>query len=144
MSDFNFEMNEPKFTINLDMVVEDTNLLPATRLLAIDITKNGYINIGDFFKNMSDNDLQKYLNMAEDIESEDASEVLLVSELLAIGEGLDNGLNDDAPETMQKRMSQMIMLLACESLARKGLIKLYRENMSFGEDMGKKLLVEKL
>lgn len=145
MNDFNFDdMNQPKFSINLDMVVEDGTLLAATRLLAVDITKNGYINVGEFFGKMSDNDLQKYLNMAEDIESDAAAEVLLVSELLAIGEGLDNGLDDIDVDIMQQRMSQLITFLACESLARKGLVKLHRENMSFGEDMGKKLLVEKL
>lgn len=145
MNDFNFDdMNQPKFSINLDKIVEDSTLLAATRLLAVDITKNGYINVGEFFGKMSDNDLQKYLNMAEDIESEAAAEVLLVSELLAIGEGLDNGLDDIDVDIMQQRMSQLITFLACESLARKGLVKLHRENMSFGEDMGKKLLVEKL
>lgn len=145
MNDFNFDdMNQPKFSINLDMVVEDGTLLAATRLLAVDITKNGYINVGEFFGKMSDGDLQKYLNMAEDIESDAAAEVLLVSELLAIGEGLDNGLDDIDVDIMQQRMSQLITFLACESLARKGLVKLHRENMSFGEDMGKKLLVEKL
>lgn len=38
----------------------------------------------------------------------------------------------------------MIGFFACEGLFRKGLVKLHRENMSFGSDMGDKLLVEKI
>ena len=143
--EFNFEdTGDSKFNILFSKVIEDKTLLGTTRLLAVDISKNGYINIGDFFKNMPQDDLQKYLNMAEDLDGDNSAEVLLLSEMLAIGEGLDNGLDDTEPETMQNRMSQLIMYLACESLARQGLIKLYREHMSFGEDMGDKLLVEKL
>jgi hypothetical protein len=36
------------------------------------------------------------------------------------------------------------MLLTCEQLARKGMVKIYRENMSFGPDMENKIVVEKL
>lgn len=138
------DTGESHFTILFDRVIEDKNLLPTTRLLAVDISKNGYINVGEFFQKMSQDDLQKYLVMSEDMESDSAAEVLLLSEMLAIGEGLDNGLDETTPETMQNRMSQLIMFLACESLARQGLVKLHRQNMSFGEDMGNKLLVEKL
>lgn len=138
------DTGENQFVIKFDKVIEDKTLLNTTRLLAVDISKNGYVNIGEFFQNMSNGDLKKYLNMAENWDREDAAEVLLLSEMLAIGEGLDNGFVETAPETMQNRVSQLIMYLACESLARQGLVKLYRENMSFGEDMGDKMLVERL
>jgi hypothetical protein len=132
-------------SICFDKVIDDKTMLSATRLLALDVNRNGYINVGEFFQKLSDSDLQAYLNMSESIDDDEASsEVLLVSEMLAIGEGLDNGLNENAPETMQKRMTQLIMYLACESLSRKGLVKLFRENMSFGDDMGNKMIVEKL
>lgn len=143
--EFNFEdTGDTSYTIQFSKVAEDKKLLNTTRLLAHDLSKTGYINIGEFFQNMNESDLQVYLNMAEDVDSEAAAELLLVSEMLSIGEGLDNGLNVDDMETMQNRMSQMIMYLACESLARKGMVKLYRENMTFGDDMGDKTLVEKL
>lgn len=147
MKDMKMEFEDTgseKFTILFDKIIEDKKLLPTTRLLAVDISKNGYVNIGDFFKNMPEADLKAYLKMSEDLDSDEAAEVLLLSEMLSIGEGLDNGLDENDPETMQNRMSQLIMYLACESLARQGLVKLYRENMSFGEDMGDKMLVEKL
>lgn len=135
---------EETFTILFERVMQDKKLLATTRLLAVDISENGYINIGEFFQKMSDSDLQKYLNMSEDMDNEEAAEILLLSEMLAIGEGLDNGLDETNMEVMQNRISQLIMYLACEQLARKGMVKLYREHMSFGEDMGDKLLVERL
>ena len=136
-----------EFLISFKNVCEDNTMLPTTRLLAVDIIKNGYINVGDFFKNMPESDLQSYLHMVDEIHNENVdagAEVLLLSEMLAIGEGLEIGFNPNEPKTMQARLSQLIMFLSCESLARKGLVKLYRENMSFGEDMGDKMLVERL
>jgi len=136
-----------EFLISFKNVSEDNTMLPTTRLLAVDITKNGYINVGDFFKNMPDTDLQSYLHMVEEIHNENAdagAEVLLLSEMLAIGEGLENSLNATEMQPMQARMGQLIMFLSCESLARKGLVKLYRENMSFGEDVSNKPFVEKM
>jgi hypothetical protein len=136
-----------EFLISFKNVCEDNTMLPTTRLLAIDIIKNGYINVGDFFKNMPESDLQSYLHMVEEIHNENVdagAEVLLLSEMLAIGEGLEIGFDPDETKTMQARMSQLIMFLSCESLARKGLVKLYRENMSFGEDVGSKPFVKKL
>lgn len=138
------DTGENQFTILFDKVTQDKKLRATTRLLAVDISKNGYINIGEFFENMPESDLQEYLNMAEDLDTDEAAEVLLLSEMLAIGEGLDNGLNGDKLEIIQERMSQLIMYLTCEQLARKGLVKLYRENMSFGDDMKDKTLVEPL
>ena len=138
------DTGESQYTIEFAKVAEDNKLLGTTRLLAMDISKNGYINIGEFFEKMNDSDLQKYLNMAEDLDDEAAAEVVLLSEMLAVGEGLENSLDEKHPEYMQQRVSQLIMYLACESLARKGLVKLYRQNMSFGEDMMNKTIVEKL
>lgn len=138
-----FDIGDP-LMIAFNKVSEDKTMLPTTRLLAVDIIKNGYINVGEFFKNISDSDLKSYMNMAENIEGDAAAEILLLSEMLSIGEGLENGLDETNQETMRNRMSHLIMYLACESLARKGLVKLYRENMSFGDDMGSKTFVEKL
>lgn len=138
------DTGESQYTIEFAKVAEDNKLLGTTRLLAMDISKNGYINIGEFFEKMNDSDLHKYLNLAENLDDPAAAEVVLLGEMLAVGEGLDNNLSEQNVEQVQQRLSQLIMYLACESLARKGLVKLYRQNMSFGEDMMNKIIVEKL
>ena len=145
--DFNFEDTSDtagKYTIDLKHVMESNQLLGTTRLLAMDIQNKGYVNVGEFFKNLNESDLQKYLDLADSPDDDIFSEILLVSELLAMGEGLDNGLDENNLQISQNRMSQMIMYLACESLARKGMVKLYHENISFGEDMNNKVVVEKI
>jgi hypothetical protein len=61
--------------------------------------------------------------------------------MLATAEGLDSS---DGYDTVQLRVSQLIAFLAVESLTRKGLVKSYPQNMSFGEDMAKKIIAERL
>ena len=39
---------------------------------------------------------------------------------------------------------EFITWMAIESLKRKGLVKVYYENISFGDDMGEKIIVEKI
>ena len=38
----------------------------------------------------------------------------------------------------------LLSLITFESLARKGLVRVYRENYTLGDDMGEKIVVEKL
>jgi hypothetical protein len=115
--------------------------MPITRALALDLSSAGYISVGDFLRDMNDNDLENLLNISENEEREEYSQILLISEMLSTGEGLSPS---DNAEEFAYRMSQLVMLLAVESLHRKGLVKIYRENMSFGEDMANKIIVEKL
>ena len=47
-------------------------------------------------------------------------------------------------EQVSERMNAFCGFLAIEGLSRKGLVKVYHENISFGEDFGNKIIVEKL
>ena len=67
-------------------------------------------------------------------------EMILISEMLAAAEGTNMG---GTPEVHQ-RLNLFITWLVFESLKRKGLVKIYYENISFGEDMGDKIIVEKI
>jgi hypothetical protein len=60
--------------------------------------------------------------------------------MLAAGEGLAL----EGVDTTTARVNQFCMLIVIESLARKGLVKVFHENMSFGDEMGDKTIVEKL
>jgi hypothetical protein len=115
--------------------------MPITRALALDLSNTGYISVGDFLRDMNDNDLANLLNISEDEECDEYPQILLISEMLATGEGLSPSDNN---QEFADRITQLIMLLAIESLHRKGLVKVYRENMSFGDDMANKVIVEKI
>ena len=43
-----------------------------------------------------------------------------------------------------KHTNAMVMFIAMEGLYRKGLVKLYHEHMSFGDDAGDKIVVERI
>ena len=108
-----------------------------TKLLAMELMKNPYKTVGEFFKNISDSDLDVLLNKIDD---DDMEEILLLTELLARAEGV--GAEDI--EGITRNVNVMTMLIAGESLARRGIVKAFHENMSFGEDMKDKILVEKV
>ena len=129
------------FSIDYQQVMRTKDFQPSTRILAMDIADNGYCIVGDFFNTIKDDDLQKLLNISEDTESDAFSEIVLLAELLATGEGLDSFTS---MEECAERTNQLIMFLACESLARKGLVRIFYENMSFGADAGDKMVVEKI
>lgn len=132
------------FAVNLPEVIKTGHFLAATRLLAAQLMNNPYMSVGDFFKNLSDIDLQNMVECTDKNEDEEESrvdEMILIAEMLATAEGLPSSTDY---EELTKRTSQFQTMIALESLYRKKLIKLYRENMSFGEDMGNKIIAERI
>jgi hypothetical protein len=140
--DFEFGDNEEgQFTLVYDNIIKSKGLMPVTRTLALDLSESGYMSVGDFLKSLSDYDVENLLKISEDEDSEQFSEIALIAEMLASGEGLTAFKDID---TFSQRIDQLCAFLAIESLARKGLVKIYYENVSFGEEMGDKIIVEKL
>jgi hypothetical protein len=126
------------FIINHEKIVETKSYLKATRLLAAHFSYNQYLSIKDFMNDLSTDDLNSLMEMGDNKEIE---ELILISEMLAVGEGLENSEDD---ETVMKRIGMLYNFLLVESLGRKKMIKIYRENMSFGDDYEQKAIAEKL
>jgi hypothetical protein len=142
MDEFEFGDNEEgQFTLVYDNIIKSKGLMPVTRTLAVDLSESGYMSVGDFLKSLSDYDVENLLKISGDEDSEQFSEIALMAEMLAAGEGLTAFKDID---TFSQRIDQFCAFLAIESLARKGLVKIYYENVSFGEEMGNKIIVEKL
>lgn len=135
-------MTEPEdekfYQINLERVTKTKDYLSATRLLAYQMMENPYITVEDFLLDLSDSDLRELLFK---IDEENVEEIILLSEMLATCEGLDYSKDDS---TMLERTNILVGFLTVESLARKGMVKVYRENMSFGDDYANKVIVEKM
>ena len=136
---FDFD-DEGEFSINYKKVLHQETFLPVTRLLAADLMKNQYMPIGDFIKSLNDNSLDQLNEISADEDHPNFEEMILISEMLAAAEGTNMG---GTPEVHQ-RLNLFITWLVFESLKRKGLVKIYYENISFGEDMGDKIIVEKI
>ena len=135
------EFEDGPISISYDKVMKAKDFLPLTRTLAMDLSTSGYMRPGDFLKALSDYDVDTLLKIADDEENTRLDEILLISEMLATGEGLEQ--SKDA-EQVSERMNAFCGFLAIEGLSRKGLVKVYHENISFGEDFGDKIIVEKL
>ena len=136
---FDFD-DEGEFSINYEKVLHQETFLPVTRLLAADLMKNQYMPIGDFIKSLNDNSLEQLNEISADEDHPNFEEMILISEMLAAAEGTNMG---GTPEVHQ-RLNLFITWLVFESLKRKDLVKIYYENISFGEDMGDKIIVEKI
>jgi hypothetical protein len=137
----NFDFEDGPIVISYDNVMKEKDFLPLTRTLAMDLLQSGYIRPGDFLKSLTDSDVDALLKIADNEENPRLEEILLISEMLATGEGLEQ--SQDADE-FTNRMNAFCGFLAIEGLRRKGLVKVYHENISFGEDFGNKIVVEKL
>ena len=136
---FDFD-DDGEFSINYEKVLHEETFLPVTRLLAADLIKNQYMPIGDFIKSLNDNSLEELNEISADENHPNFEEMILISEMLSAAEGTNMG---GTPEVHQ-RLNMFITWLIFESLKRKGLVKIYYENISFGEDMGDKIVVEKI
>jgi hypothetical protein len=139
MDDFDFE--DGPIVISYDNVMRAKDFLPITRTLAMDLSESGYMRPGDFLKALTDADVDALLKVADNEENPRLAEILLISEMLATGEGLEQSQDADG---VTHRMNAFCAFLAIEGLSRKGLVKVYHENISFGEDFGNKIVVEKL
>jgi len=135
-------MNEDTgFHVNYANIITEKSLLSVTRLLAGDMSKNPYMTVGDFFKNITDGDLDtlgKIIDKGE--QHKNFEDIMLISMMLAAAEGCGPSHIDQ----YVSHFNQFSMFVACEALFRKGIVKLYRENMSFGEDLKDAIIVEKL
>jgi hypothetical protein len=137
---FEFDDDDGEFSINYEKVLHQETFLPVTRLLAADLIKNQYMPIGDFIKSLSDNSLEELNEISADENHPNFEEMILISEMLSAAEGTNMG---GTPEVHQ-RLNMFITWLIFESLKRKGLVKIHYENLSFGDDMADKIVIEKI
>lgn len=131
------DQGKGSYSVNLQEVTKYKGILAITRLLATQLLENPYLVVGDFIRDLSDEDL-KALN--EKIDKEEYEDAILIANMLVMGEGLETGDFDD----YQKHTNVLAGFLAIESLARHKLVKVYHENMSFGDDVGDKIIVERI
>lgn len=130
------------YHIELAKVVKDKKMMSVTRLLAAELMDTPYKTVGQFFQDLSDTDLETILDIVEtNGEGERYGELLLITHMLNGAEGFTQFDNLDR---ITERVNQFAVYTVVTSLHRKGLVKVHFENMSFGEDMKEKVLVEKI
>lgn len=134
-------MVEYPFEINYKQIINCDGVLECTRDLARTLSHNPYISFGDYMNELPTSILENLLHVAEDENNDHFDELLLISEMLARAEGLEAA---ESEEQSVKRLKILMSILAVEGLYRRGLIRAYRENYSFGEDMMNKVVAKRL
>ena len=128
------------FEINHEMIMR-ADMMTCTHDCVRMIQKNEYLTVGEYLQSITTSQLDEMLDVAENEENPKMEEFLLIAEMLARAEGLEGSEDFDI---LHKRLNIFIALIAIESLYRRDMIRIYRENMSFGDDMNTKKIAEKL
>jgi hypothetical protein len=134
-----FENSHP----NMEKIIDAEGLLPVTKSVAKMLMRNPYTSLGKFFKKLSDENLQVLMEIIDEGDSEfndGMEDVVLMTEMLSRAEGVPS----QSIEEITENVNYFGACITCVSLARKGLVRVYYENMSFGTEHGEKVLVERL
>jgi predicted transcriptional regulator len=129
-----------EYVVNLPQVAKSTDCLAITRLLATKIMNQPYMTVEEFLNGLSDADVSQLVEVIND-QDKNFEDLLLMAEMVAGAEGVGTS---STFETLRFRMAQLSTFIIIESLARKGLCRAFRQNMSFGDDMADKQIAEKL
>jgi hypothetical protein len=149
MDEFEFQGTD-EFSINYKEVAEATDLIAPIRLLAIDLQKNPYLSLGDWFMSLSSgafNEINELVELNHEIEDEEDQTKMEVIEqlgLLTMMLARAEGIEGNTMEEFSEQINVFCNTVTCVSLARKGVVKVYYENLSLGKDMSEKVIVEKL
>lgn len=120
-------------SLDYDKILSSDRCSAITKTLCRQLMKTPYMTLGDFFKNLSTTDV-KLLSCEVELSKDDddiLSDLLIMSELLSRAEGCDPLTDQDTFDNV----NYFCVLVTCESLARKGLVDIFHENMSFGNDL---------
>ena len=134
-----FENSHP----DMEKIIESDKLLPVTKSVAKMLMRNPYTSLGRFFKKLSNENLEILMEIIDEGDSEfndRMEDIVLMTEMLSRAEGVPSQSVDEITENV----NYFGACITCVSLARKGLVRVYYDNMSFGTDNGDKMIVEKI
>lgn len=129
-----FEMDDTQYiTINIDKCISNRDTPAVVRQLFIELRNRGYINIGEYFRTMPQEDLDVLRACSDLLESDATPEqesrayesLLLFGLGLMVGEGQE--LTDD---TAKNGVKLVVTYVALEHLFRLDMIEVFRENWS--------------
>ena len=128
-----------EYMISFNTISEDTSLPSFIRMLSSDMIKNnGYISVGKFFESLSDYEIAYLLEDLEEMnklteETIEGSHAGMNLTLLTMMLMQADGTFDINEDSIQKNLDVVSGFILVESLARKGLVKAFRENYSLSE-----------
>jgi hypothetical protein len=146
--ELDFLENDDGMQLNYGNIAMAEWLCPTIRLTALDLQKQPYITLGDWFQKQSDNSIRELQHLAEHAyedpdspDNEDIEQMMILTMMLAAAEGTDD-LSDT--DNLRRQLSKLIMTITLVSLARKGLVRVFYENLTLGADMDDAKIAEKI
>lgn len=118
------------YRINYEQVMQDGNLPTTIKLLAARLMMNPHMLVGNFYANLSDNELDELKELTEDVDAA-AAELLLLTMMLAAAEGA----SAMTEEELEFQMRTTVIFIATAALHRKGMVTAHFEAFSYGSDM---------
>lgn len=147
--DIKLDSLPPSYCVDLDKVSNNDSYSSCTKLLASNLINNPYLTPGEFITSLSNYELEWLLESVEKLkeeneglydEDEDVDELILITLMLSQAEGIEV-IDEDQLFNSVKMFA--IMLIGTQ-LSREGLVKLYPEKFSFGEDMQEEVIFERI
>ena len=125
-------MNDDVYAISIDVVLERSDLPAIVKQAALLLRQRGFFTIGEWLSELTDFDLTTLLSLWDIVDRPGPAAFALVTltEILTAAEGIAASHES----TCIDRMKRLSVLMAMESLHRKGLIVFYRNNATLGDD----------
>jgi hypothetical protein len=123
-------MTLQSYRINYEQVMQDGNLPTTIKLLAARLLMNPHMLVGNFYANLSDNELEELRELIDDPDAA-ASELLLLTLMLSAAEGAVA----ISEEELESQMRATMIFISTSGLHRKGMVTAHFESFSYGEDM---------
>ena len=131
--------------VNFDTVSKSKECSSIVTSLAYRLMEASYYTIANFYKNISDSDLEAlnmWIDNLNDEHAQTTNDFVLLTLMLIYAEGLEV----DTIEDLHKYVQMMAIIVAGVSLERKGMIRVHWENMtlSLDQDEQNKPLFERI
>lgn len=145
--EINSDVLPPSYSVDLQMVSERENYSSCTRLLASNLINNPYITPGQFITELSNYELDWLIETTEKLtieneglydDDEDVDELIIITLMLSQAEGVS--VIDESQ--LFDHIKLMTLMLVGTKLGRDGVVKLFPEKFSFGQDMRDEIIFE--
>ena len=140
---------DEELIVNIDKCIEDRSIPAVIREVFETVRDHEYLSASNFFETVSDRDLEMLVEMADDllpdndVSDENRDDAYTTLSLLAIGLLVGEG-RELTENSCTEAIKIVVGYIACESLARKGLIKAIRKNWTMGLETPDAPIAEKL
>jgi nucleoside-diphosphate-sugar epimerase len=138
------DFNNGALQLNYDKILADPTFSAVAKQVLVSLQRQPYMTLGEFFSKLTNTDLTA-LNFTVELayEHEDPqalSDLIVIVHALASAEGITPANDQEATDNI----NYFGTLVTCESLARKGVVRVFHENFTFGQEFRERPIAERV